>query len=255
MKILLGICFFLMHHAVFAEWDGHGYYSDGGRGLSFFILFLGALHAIPVLIAAMKTQSKVITLLVALGSAIFAVMVGGDAYAVTDLLFVGIGTYAAFKIHLDGDGLSSESLQGGIERFQREEALRLQQSELKADSLSSMSDDELLAKVAADYREDEELMSSAERANLNCETPLVDEVCQTIENSYVVFRRQRDRRFSPIHIEAARREITRLPMEMSIDEDYLRERFMRWKRSQGEVDPEVTYDEINKLMWDTGMNK
>jgi hypothetical protein len=99
--MLLGFSFFLMHTCALAEWDGRGYHSDGVGGLSFIVLFIGALHAMPVFIVAMLTKSKAITFLVALGSALFAVMIGGLPYMVIDLIFVGIGTYAAFKLHLD----------------------------------------------------------------------------------------------------------------------------------------------------------
>jgi hypothetical protein len=111
MRILFGIGLFLMHQYALAEWNSHGYHSDGG-GPSLVILFIGALHAIPVLIFAMLTKSKAVTFLVAVGSAIFAVMVGGLPYAVVDLVFVGIGTYAAFNIHLTGLGRATPVRRG-----------------------------------------------------------------------------------------------------------------------------------------------
>lgn len=92
-----------MQSFVLAEWDSRGYHSDKSGGLSLAVLFFGLLHAIPVLIIAAHTRSKILTLLAAAGSAIFAVKVGGSAYAAVDLIFVGIGTYLAFKLHLDSE--------------------------------------------------------------------------------------------------------------------------------------------------------
>jgi hypothetical protein len=84
---------------VLAEWDGRGFHSDGNSG-SVFVLLLGAIHALPILFIAYKTHSKALTIVTAIVMAVIGVLVGGSKYALIDLIFVGLGTYAAFQLHI-----------------------------------------------------------------------------------------------------------------------------------------------------------
>lgn len=83
------------------NWDSHGYSPDfsnaGGTGI--IVLFLGALHALPILLVAMKTKNKTLTWLTACGMAFIGLVLGGAAFALVDLFFVGIGLWAALALH------------------------------------------------------------------------------------------------------------------------------------------------------------
>lgn len=100
MKMLFSVCLILFSQATEAEWDGRGYHSDGtGGGLT--VLLLGALHSLPMIVMAMLTASKAFVVLTAAAMVVVAIAFGGNTYALIDLIFVGIGTYAAFVLHLD----------------------------------------------------------------------------------------------------------------------------------------------------------
>lgn len=58
--------------------------------MSLTVLFVAALHGVPIFLAAALTRNKTITTLVALVMAGIAVAVGGSAYTVIDLAVVAI---------------------------------------------------------------------------------------------------------------------------------------------------------------------
>ena len=96
MKTALGVLFFgLSQFAYSGRMDDSGY-PAGGSGSA--ALTIGLLHALPMLVVAMTTKSKMLTILTAIGMMVLAVAIGGARYAILDILFVALGTWGALKI-------------------------------------------------------------------------------------------------------------------------------------------------------------
>ena len=66
--------------------------------MSFTVLMFGLMHALPPIIAAMLGVEKSTIYLVAIGTAIFAVISGSMSYLIFDLIGLAIGISVALKL-------------------------------------------------------------------------------------------------------------------------------------------------------------
>jgi hypothetical protein len=92
---------FLFSEVVSAQWwrdDLNPYQVSPSGGVSGTVLLFAAAHAVPILVIAHKTDSKFLTSLAAIAMGVFAVAIGGGAYAIADLFFVAVGTILGIGI-------------------------------------------------------------------------------------------------------------------------------------------------------------
>jgi hypothetical protein len=92
---------------------------SGGSGNTAMVLAM--IHALPMLVVAAWTRSKLITVLTGIGMVGVAIAIGGARYAVFDLFFVALGTWGAFRFCVP-KGLSAKD-RPTVENASREPTL------------------------------------------------------------------------------------------------------------------------------------